>query len=152
MAKVGRPTDYEPKFCRKVDVYIGENQDIWTEFHKTRGIKSDSYDRVVEVKLPSRDGFAKYLGVVRQTLDNWSKEHEEFLDALERIDTEQKLRLQNEGLSGNYNPTISKLLLSANHGVIEKSETDVTSKGEKIQGFAVELIHGETKNPDTSDL
>jgi hypothetical protein len=79
--------------------------------------------RGLEVKLPKREGFAIFLRVTRQTLDNWSKEHTEFFDALSKIDLEQKERLINSGLSGAYNPTIAKLVLSANHGMVEKSET-----------------------------
>lgn len=35
---------------------------------------------------------------------------------------------------------------------LQKSETDVTSKGEKIQGFAVELVHGKANDTNTGSL
>jgi len=143
----GRPTDYKEVFIGKVDTYIEENQDVWEEFHKTRGDKSDSYERIVKVNLPSREGFAKYIGTTRQTVDNWSKEHNGFFDALAKIDAEQKQRLIQEGLAGNYNSTIAKLVLSSNHGMAEKTETDHTSDGEKIEGFVLEFVSDVKKDP-----
>ena len=136
----GRPTDYKPEFCVDVDVYILNNQDVWGEFHKTRGVNSDGYERIVKVNLPTREGFAARLGFPRQTLDNWSKDHVEFFDALKKIDAEQKQRLIQEGLAGNYNSTIAKLLLSSNHGMAEKTESDITSGGEKITGIVIEFV------------
>ncbi len=136
----GRPTDYKKGYIQEVDKYLAENEDEWNEYHKTRGVKSDSYEMVMTVKLPSRVGFASYLDTTRETLDNWSQDHKEFLYALKKIDAEQQTRLVNEGLAGNYNPAISKLLLSANHGLSERTETDVTSGGEKIDGFVVKFV------------
>lgn len=130
----GRPSKYDPAFIAKVDEYIAKNQDEYYEFHKTRGDRSDSYERKIIVRLPTRDGFAIFLGVVRQTLDNWANDHPDFLDAVKKIDFVQKERLVQNGLSGEYNPLITKLLLSANHDVVERSATDITSKGEKIGG------------------
>ena len=49
-----------------------------------------------------------------------------------KIKQEQKERLADNGLAGKYNPTIAKLILSANHDMREKVDTDVTSKGDKI--------------------
>jgi hypothetical protein len=106
----GRPSKYDPSFVQKVDEYLTKCKD------KKIGMRG------LEVKLPKREGFAIFLRVTRQTLDNWSKEHPEFFDALSKIDLEQKERLINSGLSGAYNPTIAKLVLSANHGMADKIE------------------------------
>lgn len=124
----GRPPEYDSAFIDKVDVYLQENQDVWEEFHKTRGEKSDSYERIVKVKLPSREGFAKFIGYSVDALADWEVEHEEFGGALKKIDAEQKTRLINEGLAGNYNPVISKLLLSANHGMRDKADVTTNDK------------------------
>lgn len=140
MSPAGRPTLYQTAFCAKVDEYIELTQDEWSEFHKTRGLSSDSYDRIVRVNLPSREGLAKFLGVSHDALSAWEREHDEFRVALAKLDAEQKSRLIQESLAGNYNPMIAKLVLSANHDMKEKSETDLTSKGEKITGIAVEFI------------
>ena len=136
----GRPTKYDPIFIEKVDEYLKENQDQWTEFHKTRGVHSDSYERYVQVKLPTVEGFARYINVHKDTLYEWKGLYEEFSDSLDKIVEEQKRRLIDNGLAGTYNPVIAKLVLSANHGMAEKTEQDVTSKGEKIEGLAVQFV------------
>ena len=121
--RTGRPTVYDPAFVEKVHAYLRENQDEWSEFHKTRGEKSDSYEPVVKVKLPTVEGFARFIGVHKDTLYEWKCLYPDFSDALDKIVEEQRDRLINEGLAGNYNPLIAKLVLSANHGMGEKTET-----------------------------
>lgn len=117
--KCGRPTKYEEEYINKVDEYLAINQD---EFNNSK----------LKVKLPTIEGFALYIGVNKHALYDWEKEYIQFSHALDKIRTEQKQRLLNMGLSGDYNSTIAKLVLSANHGMSEKSEIDHTSKGEKI--------------------
>lgn len=120
----GRPSEYDPAFVAKVEEYIASCQD----------------DAHGNVNLPKREGLAKFFLVTRQTLDNWSKEHPDFFDALERLDAEQKERLIDRSLSSRYNPTIAKLLLSANHGMAEKTESKDTLKAEVTLSSADKLI------------
>lgn len=134
----GRPTLYTEDMPEKVVEYLNQCNDEWTEYHKTRGEKSDSYDRILKVNLPSNEGFARYIGVVVSTLHNWAEEHADFLVALELIASAQKERLFNEGLAGNYNPIIAKLGLSANHGMKERS--DHTTDDDKITSISVEIV------------
>lgn len=121
MAEIGRPTEYKEEYIALVDEYLNNCKDDG----KT-------------VKLPSKEGFIiwlkreKNIKICRATLYNWAEEHKDFLDTLEDIDIEQKEKLQGKGLSGEYNSTIAKLMLSANHGMREKS--DVTTDDEPV-GF-----------------
>ena len=124
MNKGGRPTKYKKEYCDEVDVYLSKEIDQEFEFHKTRGDKSNSYERHITVCLPTVYGFAKYIGVNKTTLYEWSKEHPEFSNSLEKINEEQKKRLLDKGLSGDYNSTIAKLILSANHGMSDRQEIE----------------------------
>jgi len=126
----GRPSEYKKEYITKVDEYLESRQDEVFEFHKTRGVKSDGYDRKVNVKLPTIEGFAIFINVSKKTLYNWRDENPKFLHALEKIEVEQKRRLLDSGLSGDYNSTIAKLILSSNHGMTEK--TDITTGGEPM--------------------
>lgn len=144
---LGRPTKYEDRFVASVDEYLEANKDQTFEFHKTRGEKSDGFERRIKVKLPTIEGFALFLGVDKSSLYEWKDKHEDFSYALEKIITEQKKRLLEKGLSGDYNPTIAKLILSSNHGMSEK--TDVTSGGEKITPILVKFLDAEN-NRDTN--
>ena len=130
--KVGRPSEYTPEMVDKVDEYLAECKIWWDEFHKTRGEKSDTYERVLNVKLPMVEGFAEYIDVSKRTLYNWAEKHEEFMHALDRISRQQHNMLAEGGIAGYFSPVITKLMLSNNHGYTEKSNVDHTTKGDKI--------------------
>jgi hypothetical protein len=73
-------------------------------------------------------------------LYEWAKRHPEFQDSLDKILRKQHNMLAQGGVAGYFQPVITKLMLSHNHGYREKS--DVTSKGETI----VFSIPGEVAN------
>ena len=118
---MGRPTDYSEDILTKAREYLSARRDEVEEYHKTRGEKSDTYDRLVRVKLPTIEGLAVYLQVHRDTLYEWEKQHPAFSDILAELRSEQADRLINSGLSGDYNPTIAKVLLTK-HGYREGHE------------------------------
>jgi hypothetical protein len=127
----GRPTDYSTKILEKAQEYLNLCVDEEFNWIKSTGDKSTSYEHRIKVNLPSIEGLARYLGVARSTVYEWQKLYDDFSDILEEILAEQAQRLINNGLSGDYNPTISKLILTK-HGYSDKSETDVTSGGKPI--------------------
>jgi len=140
----GAPTEYKEEFVQKTYDYIKKCKDEINEFHKTRGEKSDGYDRLIKVKLPTKQGLASFLGVSTKSVERWStldddgkSLHPEFSLAISKLVQEQHDRLVENGLSGDYNPTIAKLLLSGNHGYKEKS--DFTSDDKPITGFEVTI-------------
>lgn len=123
---MGRPTKYKKEYIEAVDEYLAENIDSYEENR-------------FNVNLPTIEGFAVYIGVNKSSLYEWSETHDEFSNSLEKILHEQQKRLINSGLSGQYNSTIAKLILSSNHGMSEKNEIDHTSKGKQINGVSVIL-------------
>lgn len=131
----GRPTKYSKKMITQVDKYLLARQDETEEKIKYQSENSTGYYEKTNVKLPTIEGFALFVGVNKTTLYEWADKHPEFSNALGKIRTEQRERLIDNGLSGDYNPTIAKLILSSNHGMNEKKEVDHTSGGEKITGF-----------------
>ena len=85
------------------------------------------------VTVPSVVGLAVYLNVSKSTLYKWAEEGRgTFSDTLELCNDKQHSMLMSKGLTGKFNSTITKLML-ANHGHSEKTSTDITSGGEKIQ-------------------
>ena len=120
--KVGRPTKYAgDQTCKQVDQYLKENQDSYNEGK-------------LEVKLPTLEGFAAHIGVHKETIQEWKRRHPEFSVSLGKILAEQKTRLINMGLAGDYNPTIAKLILSANHGMSDKVDASETG------GITINLV------------
>lgn len=113
---MARPATYSQDILDKARTYIS-------------GCIDDIEHKVV--KIPTKGGLATALGVNRDTLYAWSKDHEEFSDIMEAMGAIQEDRLLNNGLAGTYNPTIAKVLLTK-HGYRDAVDTDVTSKGESI--------------------
>jgi len=130
--KIGRPTEYKEEYIDKVDEYLKLNVDEEVQVVKQANTEKgyEMYDNKLKVRLPTIEGFAKFIGVNKTSLYEWEKVNQEFSNALGKIRTEQQQRLINMGLSGDYNSTIAKLILSSNHGMSER--TDITSKGEQL--------------------
>jgi hypothetical protein len=124
----GRPTDYDyAKYHKLIMEYIDECVDEEDEFHKTRGDKSDSYERIIRVNLPSIEGLAIKLKLSKDTIYAWKEKYPKFSYDIGEVMKLQAKRLMDNGLNGTYNPMISKLLLSK-HGYRDESETDLNIK------------------------
>lgn len=112
---LGRPTKYDESILEKAQEYIDSCEDSGRE-----------------VNLPTLEGLAYHLKVHKDTIQEWRKVHEDFSVLMGDLLAKQAKRLVNSGLSGRYNPTIAKVLLTK-HGYREGVETDITTKGDKIQ-------------------
>ena len=87
-----------------------------------------------ENKLPTLGGLALLINVSERTIHYW-KDDPKFKDIYERVIDTQKETLIQKGLRDQYNPTITKLMLSSNHDMADKTKTDHTSDGQQIGGF-----------------
>lgn len=105
--KVGRPSELAECLVRAKKYLLGGFKDV-------------------EEVVPSIAGLACYLGKSRSRVYEYGKLNEEFQDTLEAIQSLQESLLVNKGLTGDFNATITKLMLS-NHGYSEKQEIDHTS-------------------------
>lgn len=101
----GRPTDYNDEVLEIANAYL---ENFNTEHNHI---------------IPSVVGLAKVLKKSRECLYNWAKEEDkqEFSDILRKINSDQEFELVNQGLSGGFNPAITKLVLGK-HGYSEKRE------------------------------
>tara|TARA_R110000868_G_scaffold355584_1_gene617122 strand:- start:557 stop:1006 length:450 start_codon:yes stop_codon:yes gene_type:complete len=121
-----RPSKYDPLYIKKVDEYLETCKDTVKTFHKTRGEKSDSYDRILQVNIPTKEGFADFIGKTMSSIWCWEEEYPDFGKAVQKILRVQKDRLIKKSLSGEYNPRMSEFLLNVNHGMKAQSELKVT--------------------------
>jgi hypothetical protein len=102
---VGRPSKYNKDTQAKADWYL--------ENFKQLGDK-----------VPTAAGLAVYLSVGKNSLYEWAKHHDRFSTTLSKLNAIQEYKLTQGGLSNEYNPTITKLML-ANHGYSDKQETTI---------------------------
>lgn len=114
---MARPTKYTEETIQKARDYIANYQD-----------KEDM--------IPSVAGLAVELGVSRETIYDWSRQEEKkaFSDMLAELLAEQQRILINNGLNGKFNSNITKLVL-AQHGMHDKVDQDLTTKGGKLEGI-----------------
>lgn len=65
---LGRPTEYSKEIVSKTKKYIDSCVDEIEDYYKTQGNKSDSYKRIVNVKIPTIEGLTVYLKIKGMTL------------------------------------------------------------------------------------
>ena len=99
--------------------------------------------------VPTGAGLARLLKCCRSTLYNWAKEHPEFKDVLEVMNSEQELLLINGGLTNRYNYAITKLML-VRHGYHDKVDSDLTSSGESITKIEIVALNDSCTDKSTT--
>lgn len=125
---MARPTELTEELLDRAKTYLD---------HRTDNVELTEKGQLafVEVQLPSVADFALFLGIHRDTVYAWCKGegelNKEFSDIVKDISQEQEKRLLNNGLGGLYAAKVVGMVLSK-HGYAEKTETDITSKGESI--------------------
>ncbi len=104
----GRPTAYDPKYCDEILEYFSIKP-----YEKTDG-KTEVAD------LPTFAGFAKTIGVHRDTLNEWTNEHPQFSDAYKKAKEIQEDFLVINGLRSNINTAFGIFVLKNCHNWKEK--------------------------------
>jgi len=107
----GRPTKYTETLLDKAYEYINDG---WR------------FDESGEMnQIPSHVGLALNLDITRETLYSWAKDEDkkEFSDILDKIMSVQQKVLIDNGLTGAFNSTITKLVLGK-HGFTEKQQIE----------------------------
>lgn len=104
---MARPSEYDPSVLDIAEDYIKNFKDKY------------------EDAIPSAAGLACVLGISKATLYNWRDNHQELLDTLNRLQSSQERQAVNNGITGVFNPTITKLVL-ANHGYHDKVDQELT--------------------------
>jgi hypothetical protein len=109
----GRPSKVTPTLVKKANEYLATYKELGKN-------------------IPTVEGLAEFVALSRETL----YARPEFSDTLGKIAEKQREDLQQNGLTGKFNPHFTKFLLSANHGMMEKSA--VENSGE--QKLVIETV------------
>lgn len=114
----GRPSKYNEETCERTRAYLIE--------YKSQGDM-----------IPSVVGLAHWLGTCRDTIRAWGNEKDkaEFSAILKEIQSEQERVLIGNGLCGEFNAAITKLVLGK-HGYSEKVATEHTG----ADGGPIEVV------------
>ena len=123
----GRPSKYTAAIQKKADEYLKNLPD----------------GQIIH----SIEGLADHLDIARSTVYKWRDEIEEFSDTLEAVMRKQAIALINNGLTGDYNSTMTKMMMNVNHGYRERNEVDnLSSDGsmspQKIERVIIEATQG----------
>ena len=102
---LGRPTKYTPEMQAEAEVYLYTYADLGDV-------------------VPTFVGLAIHLDVATNTIYNWATEDKpDFLRVFTRVEQMQHRGLVNGGLSGGFNPAITKMMMTK-HGYDEKPKPD----------------------------
>lgn len=100
---VGRPTDYKDEYCEEIIKFFNVPPYIDSPIVITNkdGSTAEKTERLPN-QLPTLAGFARSIGVNRDTIQEWTKKHKEFSVALKFAkDCQEDILIQN-GLIGLY--------------------------------------------------
>lgn len=127
---MARPTIYNEQILVDTQAYLDKCVDFPAD--RETGVPK-------KVNLPTIEGLAYHLGIHKDTIYEWRKEKPEFSELIDKLLHKQADSLISNGLSGEYNPTIAKVLLTK-HGYREGIETDITTNGETINTMDPKLL------------
>lgn len=90
--------------------------------------------------VPSNAGLACELNISRETVRDWGNTKPEFSAMLAQLQAKQERLLLTNGLTGDFNSNIAKLML-AKHGHTDKVQQDqISSDGTMSPPTKIELI------------
>lgn len=121
----GAPTKYKQEYCDRLIEFFNR------EPYEPLMIDGDNDEKIaatnqhgravlIPCPLPTKEAFATSIGVHRDTLLNWAKEHPEFFGAIKKAEDFQKNILIQNGLIGNYDKTFAIF--------VAKNVTDMNDK------------------------
>lgn len=109
----GRPTKLNEEMYQKAERYVADDWQLEGDL------------------IPSIEAMALYLDVSRSTVKLWASSDERFSAITDKLKAKQAVKVMNNGLSGDFNSAISKVIL-AQHGITDKTEVHNTISLESL--------------------
>lgn len=125
----GRPREYNPAYhLTQTQLYI-DNPGTTITVRDWRTNEATKELLYKSIHIPTIEGLAAFMKVGRNTIYEWAKVYPDFRDIIEQLQTQQAQTLLENGLTGQFNSTITKLMLGK-HGY--KDQTDLTTNNKDI--------------------
>lgn len=124
----GRPTKYKKEYCKKMFVFFNISHTFDKEIisYDKDGNEKISYVEKPNI-LPTFEKFAVSIGVCVDTLNEWTKVHEEFSEAYKKCKNLQKDMLNDLAMRGFYNPTYTIFVAKNITDMRDKQEIEATN-------------------------
>jgi len=116
---------------------------------QTPALKVKTTRKTTGCDFPTFLRFGLSIGVSDQTLENWAKEHPEFLSATEVCRKMQEDIIKINSFNGHYSQSFAQFLLKNNHGYRDKTEVEQTVA--VVQMPAIKLQDGRSLDFDVGD-
>ena len=129
----GQPTKYKPEYCQQlIDYFSIEPLEIIREQEITNTDGGKYISRRLPQRFPWFEGFARKIGVHRNTLKNWCAEHPEFAEAYDTAKDLQREFIVDVALSGAAPPSFAIFTMKNVCGW--RDERDLKLKKAKEEG------------------
>jgi hypothetical protein len=109
--------------------------------------KSDGVIEIVNPEPYTMAGLALAIGLSRQGLMEYKNKSKEFSDAIKKARDKVHMDVERRLMEGNSTGAIFNL--KNNFGWKDKTETDITSGGDKIEPVTVRIIDEPQRNTNT---
>lgn len=148
----GRPTKYKEEYCEQIIEFFNREPFEYVEIEQenedgdmVKTIALDKFQNPIRVPspLPTKERFAFSIGVHRETLLNWEKEHDEFFDAIKKAEDLQKDILIQNGLVQAYDKTFAIF--------VAKNVTDMADKKAVEHSGTVGSVNYDVKSDDPKE-
>lgn len=141
--KGGRPPKYLPKYA--TDEYVDQFISVCRDNSKpeTLVLENGITHTRKRLMLPTVERFAKHIGVHKDSLYEWATKYPKFSVTIDKVKEIQKEWLMDNGLTGEYNPMIAKLILSNNHKMSDKVDNTINDKNGVIRSLFTNTIQND---------
>ena len=155
MAKVGRPTKYDPIYPERIVQFFSPPHFIYKDMTITKSDGTQIDKTVIEPCPPLfLSDFARSIGIkmgYSQTFSRWAKKYKKFSDALKEAKELENERYRVNGSMGLYSAAFSIFTLKNIAGWRDKTEIQGLPTSPQINIFVQNIIHkagiSESKRP-----
>ena len=112
-------------------------QDIREHVDKQGNMHKKKYSNT----CPTFAGFCRHVGISKETIAEWVKQHIEFKKSYDLCKLIQEQFLIENGLEDLYSPDFTKFMLKNHHGYVDKTEQEI----KQDNSSNIEIVVSENK-------